>query len=226
MDPIHKVTIIPRGMALGVTQTLPEEDRLNLTKDKAHNMIAFLFGGRAAEEIIFTDFTTGAANDIERATQLARKMVCEWGMSEKLGPLHYEKKEEHVFLGLQQGHSNRDYSDITAQEIDSEVKKFVTNGHEKAVQILKDNIQILHNLAQALLEKETLDGMEVEMIMQGKNLADIERERDLRAKNLEEQNKKQEEENKRKELEDAKIKDDAIKKPSGGGMGNPGPISV
>jgi len=225
MDPVHKVTIIPRGMALGVTQTLPLEDTLNLTKEKAHNMIAFMFGGRAAEEIIFTDFTTGAANDIERATQLARKMVCEWGMSDKMGPLHYEKKEEHVFLGLSQGHSNRDYSDITAQEIDVEVKKFVTQGHEKAIQILKDNLTVLHHLAEALLEKETLDGAEIEMIMQGKTLADIEKERDLRAKDLEEQNKKQEEENKRKEQE-AKLQEEVAKKPTGGGYGSTGPVSI
>ena len=101
LDPIHKVTIIPRGMALGLTQTLPEEDQLNLSRSKVTNMISFLFGGRAAEELIFTDYTTGAGNDIERATELARRMVCEWGMSDKLGPLAYEKREGPVFLGMQ-----------------------------------------------------------------------------------------------------------------------------
>lgn len=225
MDPIHKVTIIPRGMALGVTQTLPEEDRLNLTVEKAKNMIAFMFGGRAAEEIVFKDFTTGAANDIERATELARRMVCEWGMSEKLGPLHYEKREGHVFLGLHGGQANKEYSEQTAQEIDMEVRRLVKAGHEKAVQILNENIQSLHNLSLALLEKETLDGSEVEMIMQGKTLADIEKERELRAKALEEQNIRQEEENKKKELEEARLKDE-LKKPTGGGMGNTGPVTT
>lgn len=225
MDPIHKVTIIPRGMALGITQTLPLDDRLNITKEKARNMIAMLFGGRAAEEIIFTDFTTGASNDIERATELARKMVCEWGMSEKLGPLHYEKREGHVFLGLNSAQPAREYSEQTGQEIDGEVRRLVKEGHERALKILKDNLETLHNLSLALLEKETLDGAEVEMIMNGKSLADIEKEREIRAKNLEDQNKKQEEENKKKELEEARLKDEA-KKPSGGGMGNTGPVTT
>ncbi len=226
MDPIHKVTIIPRGMALGITQTLPLEDTLNLTKEKAKNSIAFLFGGRAAEEIVFTDYTTGAANDIERATELARKMVCEWGMSEKLGPLHYEKREGHVFLGLNAGQPTREYSEQTGQEIDIEVRKLVKEGHERAIQILQDNIDILHNLSLALLEKETLDGAEVEMIMKGKTLADIEKERDARAKTLQEQNEKQEEENKKKELEEARLKEEMEKKPSGGGVGNTGPVTT
>jgi cell division protease FtsH len=225
MDPIHKVTIIPRGMALGVTQTLPLEDRLNFTREKARNMIAFMFGGRAAEEIVFTDFTTGAANDIERATELARKMVCEWGMSDKLGPLHYEKREGHVFMGLNSSQPTREYSEQTGQEIDSEVRRLVKEGHERAVQILKDNLDVLHNLSLALLEKETLDGVEVEMIMTGKTLADIDKERELRAQTLVDQNKKQEEENKRKELEEARLKDE-LKKPSGGGVGNTGPVTT
>lgn len=225
MDPIHKVTIIPRGMALGITQTLPLDDRLNITREKARNMIAMLFGGRAAEEIIFTDYTTGASNDIERATELARKMVCEWGMSDKLGPLHYEKREGHVFLGLNSAQPAREYSEQTGQEIDGEVRKLVKEGHERALKILRDNLETLHNLSLALLEKETLDGNEVEMIMTGKTLADIEKERDLRAKNLEDQNKKQEEENKKKELEEARLKDE-LKKPSGGGMGNTGPVTT
>ncbi len=225
MDPVHKVTIIPRGMALGVTQTLPIDDRVSLTREKAKNMIAMLFGGRAAEEIIFTDFTTGASNDIERATELARKMVCEWGMSDKLGPLHYEKREGHVFLGLNSAQPAREYSEQTGQEIDSEVRKLVKEGHERALTILKENLQALHNLSLALLEKETLDGIEIDMIMEGKTLADIEKERELRAKTLEEQNKKQEEENKRKDLEEARLKDE-LKKPSGGGMGNTGPVTT
>lgn len=182
-DPIHKVSIIPRGMALGVTQTLPEEERMNLTKQKAHNMIAFLFGGRAAEEIIFKDYTTGAGNDIERATDIARRMVCEWGMSEKLGPLAYERREGPVFLGMQTNES-RGFSESTAQEIDTEVRKFVNEGHERALKILNENIDALHRLSQALLERETIDGAEVEMIMKGGSVSDIDRERSVRAKDL------------------------------------------
>src|SRR6185312_896714 len=150
LDPIHKVTIIPRGMALGVTQTLPEKDSLNLSKSKAKNMIAFLFGGRAAEEVIFGDITTGAGNDIERATDIARHMVCEWGMSEKLGPLAYEKGENPVFLGMQYGHTNKNYSDAKAEEIDKEVFDIVATGHNLALKILNDNRDALERLAQAL----------------------------------------------------------------------------
>ena len=187
-DPIHKVTIIPRGMALGVTQTLPEEERLNMTKQKAHNMIAFLFGGRAAEELIFEDYTTGAGNDIERATEIARRMVCEWGMSESLGPLTFEKREGPVFLGMQTK-NEKDYSEATAEKIDKEVTKFITDGHKKAQEILKDNIKALHNLADALLEKETIDGEEVTMIMGGRSLKDIEVLRSKRQKGLAAENK-------------------------------------
>jgi cell division protease FtsH len=169
LDPIHKVTIIPRGMALGLTQTLPEEDQLNLSKSKATNMIAFLFGGRAAEEVVFKDYTTGAGNDIERATELARRMVCEWGMSDKLGPLAYEKREGPVFLGMQQAQS-RDYSDSKAQEIDSEVFKLVKAGHDKAIEILNANMQALHNMAGALLEYETIDSDEVNLLVEGGTL--------------------------------------------------------
>jgi cell division protease FtsH len=177
MDPIHKVSIIPRGMALGVTQTLPKEDMLNLTKSKAENMIAFLFGGRAAEEIVFKDYTTGAGNDIERATGLARSMVCEWGMSEKIGPLALEKREGPVFLGMQST-NDKNYSESKAEEVDSEVKRLVGQGHDLAVKLLTDNYAKLDMIAKALLEYETIDGEEVEMIMHGKNLDDI---RSLRA---------------------------------------------
>lgn len=182
-DPIHKVSIIPRGMALGVTQTLPEEERMNLTKQKAHNMIAFLFGGRAAEEIIFKDYTTGAGNDIERATEIARRMVCEWGMSEKLGPLAYERREGPVFLGMSQG-DTRHFSDSTTEQIDAEIRRFVNDGHELAVKILTENIDALHRLAQALLDKETIDGAEVEIIMKGGSSKDIEDGRSSRVKGL------------------------------------------
>ncbi|OQW51326.1 MAG: cell division protein FtsH [Proteobacteria bacterium SG_bin7] len=177
IDPIHKVTIIPRGMALGLTQTLPEEERLNLSKSKAINMIAFLFGGRAAEELIFSDSTTGAGNDIERATEIARKMVCEWGMSEKLGPLAYEKRDTPVFLGMNySGQSTRDYSDAKAQDIDKEVYALVMGGYEKAKNILATHREKLNTIAEALLEYETIDGEEVTMICNGASI-DAVRER-------------------------------------------------
>ena len=195
VDPVHKVTIIPRGMALGVTQTLPEEERMNLTKEKAHNMIAFLFGGRAAEELIFEDYTTGAGNDIERATELARRMVCEWGMSKKLGPLHFEKKDEHVFLGMQTNYE-RDYSDSTAREIDTEVRKFVMDGHKKAQELLKQNLKILENIAKALLEYETIDGDEVNLLMKGGTLGEIKGLRGKREETLKEENIQKEPEEK------------------------------
>jgi cell division protease FtsH len=173
LDPIHKVTIIPRGMALGITQTLPEKDSLNLSKSKAHNMIAFLFGGRVAEELIFNDITTGAGNDIERATEIARRMVCEWGMSSKLGPLSYEKRESPVFLGMNYGNTSRDYSDSKAEEIDKEVFNIVTDGYELAKKILTDHKDILEKLTAALLEFETIDAHEVEIIVKGAALEEI-----------------------------------------------------
>ena len=182
-DPIHKVTIIPRGMALGLTQTVPVEERQNLSVKKAKDMIAFLFGGRAAEEVIFQDFTTGAYNDIERATEISRKMVCEWGMSEKLGPLAYEKNEGPVFLGMQYGHKNREYSEAKAEEIDREVYLLVSNGYERAKTIIIENTAKLHTLAEALLEYETIDGEEVELICKNASIEDIRvRRKQLREK--------------------------------------------
>jgi cell division protease FtsH len=217
LDPIHKVTIIPRGMALGLTQTLPEEDQLNLSKSKATNMIAFLFGGRAAEEIVFEDYTTGAGNDIERATELARRMVCEWGMSDKLGPLAYEKREGPVFLGMQQTQS-RDYSDSKAQEIDSEVFGLVKRGHDSAIDILKKNMQALHNMAGALLEYETIDGDEVNLLVQGGSLEEFKKLRET---------KKEQIERDRKQVREASEKDakaeKAAKKATGGGDPVPAP---
>lgn len=177
-DPIHKVTIIPRGMALGLTQVLPEKDKLNLTKTAAENMIAFLFGGRAAEEIVYNEITTGAGNDIERATGIARSMVCEWGMSEKLGPLAWEKKEGNNFLGM--ANSVRDYSESKAEQIDAEVTGIVTRGHERAKKLLQDNLKILHMMADALVVYETIDGAEVDMLCKGSTLDDIKRERGIR----------------------------------------------
>ncbi len=166
MDPIHKVTIIPRGMALGITQTLPKEDRLSLTKDKAENTIAFLMGGRLAEELIFGQKTTGAGNDIERATDLARRMVCEWGMSEHLGPLTFGRKEEAIFLGREIA-QHRDYSEDTARMIDKEVRDIVERNYDRAKVLLTEKLDVLHNLAKALLDQEVLDGAEVDSIVLG-----------------------------------------------------------
>ena len=173
LDPIHKVTIIPRGMALGLTQTLPEKEQFNLSKNKAKSMIAFMFGGRAAEELVFNDITTGAGNDIERATEVARRMVCEWGMSEKLGPLSYEKREGPVFLGMQYGHTTKDYSEAKAEEIDREVFSIIETGYKLAMKILTEDRAALDRLAEALLEYETIDGTEVEMLVNGAQVSEI-----------------------------------------------------
>jgi cell division protease FtsH len=175
LDPIHKVTIIPRGMALGITQTLPEKDALNLSKNKAVNMIAFLFGGRAAEEVCFEDITTGAGNDIERATEIARRMVCEWGMSEKLGPLAYEKSDGPVFLGMSSGHQSRQHSDHISEEIDKEISRFIKEGYDTAKRIMTEGRDALERLAQALLEFETIDSHEVDMLVNGAAVKEIEK---------------------------------------------------
>ena len=165
-DPIHKVTIIPRGRALGLTQQLPTDDRYTYPREFLHNTIAVLLGGRAAEELVLKHMTTGAGNDIERATELARKMVCEWGMSDKLGPLAYGKKDEEVFLGRDIVR-HRDYSESTAFEIDNEIKETVIKNYERAKSLLKKNMKVLKNVAAALLEKETLDGAEIDSIIHG-----------------------------------------------------------
>jgi len=167
-DPIHKVTIVPRGMSLGVTQQLPIDDRHNYTRDYLLAMVTVLLGGRAAEEIVLGSITTGAGNDLERATEIARKMVCEWGMSEKLGPLTYGRKDELIFLGRDFVQS-KDYSDTTARLIDQEVKRIVSECHERARSIIQANRETLERLATALLKKEVLDGPEIEEIIQGKN---------------------------------------------------------
>jgi cell division protease FtsH len=169
-DPIHKVTIIPRGRALGLTQQLPAEDRLNLSKDGADDQIAVAMGGRVAEELIFHQLTTGASNDIQVATDLARKMVCDWGMSEKLGPLHYGKREGEVFLGRDFGDSSKDYSEQTAMEIDEEVRKVVTANYDRAHKIVVDNLDKLKALAETLLEYETVDGADIDAIFAGRRL--------------------------------------------------------
>ena len=168
-DPIHKVTIIPRGMALGVTQTLPREDRVSMDKVKAENLIAFLMGGRVAEEAVFNQKTTGAGNDIERATEMARRMVCEWGMSDILGPLTFGKKEEAIFLGREIS-QHRDYSEQTAQTIDREVRDIVERNYQRARQLVAENIAALHRIAEALLEYETIDGDEVDRLIRGEKI--------------------------------------------------------
>ncbi len=169
-DPIHKVTIIPRGMALGVTQTLPTEDRVSMDKVKAENLIAFLMGGRVAEEVIFNQKTTGAGNDIERATEIARKMVCEWGMSDELGPLSFGRKEEQIFLGREIS-QHRDYSEQTALTIDREIRNIVDQNHKRAKQIVSDNIEALKRIAEALIEFETIDGAEVDQLIRGEKIS-------------------------------------------------------
>ncbi|MDX9745297.1 MAG: ATP-dependent zinc metalloprotease FtsH [Syntrophales bacterium] len=155
-DPIHKVTIIPRGMALGVTQQLPIDERHTYPKKYLLNNISILLGGRAAEELILRDFTTGAGNDIERATNIARKMVCEWGMSDKMGPLSYGKKDEQIFLGREFA-THKDYSEETARLIDQEISDIVITCYRIAKKLLEENIETLHRLAATLLEKEVLD---------------------------------------------------------------------
>ncbi len=163
-DPVHKVTIIPRGRALGVTMQLPTDDRHNYSKEFLYNTLAILMGGRVAEELVFKHVTTGAGNDLERATDLARKMVCEWGMSEKLGPLTFGQKEDSVFLGRDFA-NKRDVSDQVALEIDLEIKRFVTENYERAKRVLTEQMTSLKALAEALLEKEVLDAPEIDQIL-------------------------------------------------------------
>ncbi len=167
-DPLHKVTIIPRGMALGVTMQLPIDDKHNYTKDYLETTIAIMMGGRLAEEIFLNQMSTGAGNDIERATEMARKMVCEWGMSE-LGPLTFGKKEEQIFLG-REINQHRDYSEATAIQIDEQVRGLVNQGYQTARSVLEQNREVLHRIAEALLEREVLDANEIKMLIEGKQL--------------------------------------------------------
>jgi cell division protease FtsH len=173
-DPVHKVTIIPRGRALGLTTYLPIDEKHTYSKAYLEAMITYALGGRAAERLIFKELTTGAGNDIERATELARKMVCEWGMSDKLGPLTYGARDEEIFLGRQITR-NRNYSEDTAISIDEEIKKIVTNGLKRAEKILNENLDTLHRLAAALLEREILDGPEINAIIRGEQLPPVEK---------------------------------------------------
>jgi cell division protease FtsH len=163
-DPIHKVTIIPRGRALGLTQQLPIDDRHTYSRDYLLNSISILLGGRVAEELVIGQLTTGSGNDIERATKIARKMVCEWGMSDRLGPLNYGKNEEHIFLGKEISR-NRDFSEQTAQDIDEELKELIENCYTRAKNLISKHIESLHAVANALLEKEVLDGQEIDSII-------------------------------------------------------------
>ena len=163
-DPIHKVTIIPRGMALGLTQQLPIDEKHTYPKDYLLNNLVILFGGRVAEELVLEHMTTGAGNDIEKATDLAHRMVCEWGMSEKLGPMTFGKKEEEIFLG-RDFTQTADYSQNTAIEIDAEVRRIIQESYERAKGLLKSNIRLLHKVAEKLLEKEVLDGSEIDALV-------------------------------------------------------------
>ncbi|MBI5498391.1 MAG: ATP-dependent metallopeptidase FtsH/Yme1/Tma family protein [Deltaproteobacteria bacterium] len=207
-DPVHKITIIPRGRALGVTRFLPEEDRHTYSKEYAENILVRAMGGRVAEMMVFGQLNNGAGSDIESATRIARAMVCEWGMSEKLGPLAYGQKEGDVFLGRDWARA-ADYSDATAQQIDEEVRRLVTLGYERALKILSDNRELLDRMATALFEYETLDADDVKILVDGK---DLQRERPTMKVRTREQFMADQ---KAKALETAKP-------PSGGILGGPG----
>ena len=170
-DPIHKVTIIPRGMALGLTQQLPADEKHNYSREYLNDQIAILLGGRIAEEITMDSLTTGAGNDLERATELARRMVCEWGMSDAMGPLTFGKKEEQIFLGREIA-QHQDYSEDTALKIDQEVKRFVTDNYHRSHLILRENKETLVKLADALLAREVLDAEQVRRLVAGLPLDD------------------------------------------------------
>lgn len=171
-DPVHKVSIIPRGRALGVTMQLPGEDRHNYSKEYLRNNMAVLMGGRVAEEIVLDQLTTGASNDIERATKTARNMVCMWGMS-RLGPMSFGDNQDQVFLGKELIH-NKDYGEETARMIDAEVRRFVEEAHEKAMELLRDNLEALEAISMALLERETITGADIDLLMEGKELPPME----------------------------------------------------
>jgi len=168
-DPLHKVTIIPRGMALGVTQQLPLEERHNYSRAQLESRIAVAMGGRIAEDLAFSEITTGAQSDIEQTSEMARKMVCEWGMSELLGPLTYGKKEEAIFLG-KEFNRRQDYSESTALKIDAEVKRIVTEQYERATGLIKEHYDKLERIADALLEYEVLDAGQLHQVMNGERI--------------------------------------------------------
>ncbi len=174
-DPVHKVTIIPRGRALGVTSYLPVDEKHTYSREYLEAVIAYALGGRAAERLVFNQITTGAGNDIERATDIARKMVCDWGMSEKLGPLKYGQAEQEVFLGRDYGHQ-KTFSDTTARIIDEEIRHIVETGADRAQNILKEKFEVLHKMSAALLERETLDSGEIDLILAGEELPPFSKE--------------------------------------------------
>ncbi len=171
-DPVHKVTIIPRGRALGVTTYLPIDEKHTYPREYLEAMITYALGGRVAEKIVFNKYTTGASNDIERSTQLARKMVCEWGMSEKLGPLNYGQNSEEIFIGRQMS-QGRSFSEQTAIEIDKEVRSIILKAEKRAEKILRENIEVLHRLSNVLLEREILDASEIDAIVRGEELPPV-----------------------------------------------------
>jgi cell division protease FtsH len=168
-DPVHKLTIVPRGMALGLMQQLPEADKHTYSKSYWMDQLAVFFGGRVAEELVFDEMNTGASSDIQRATEIARRMVCEWGMSAALGPIHYDTKEEHVFLGRDIG-KPREHSEAIQLEIDQEVKRILESQYNVARKIVADHLEILHNLSKAVMERETLDSDDIERILKGETL--------------------------------------------------------
>ena len=173
-DPVHKVTIIPRGRALGVTSYLPIDEKHTYSREYLQSVIAYALGGRAAEKIIFNRITTGAGNDIERATDIARKMVCDWGMSDKLGPLKYGQGDHEVFLGRDMSQA-KTYSDTTGRIIDEEIRRIVEEGMQTAEHILRESVHILHRMAAVLLVRETLNGAQIEIIMEGGELPPFEK---------------------------------------------------
>ena len=168
-DPVHKLTIVPRGMALGLMQQLPEADKHTYSRDYWMDQLAVFFGGRVAEELVFNDMNTGASSDIQRATDIVRRMVCEWGMSEKLGPIYYTNREEHMFLGRDLG-KPREHSEHTQEEIDNEVRRIIDDRYQMARKIISERMDTLKCLAEALLQRETLDSDQIELIMRGEKL--------------------------------------------------------
>ena len=168
-DPVHKLTIVPRGMAMGLMQQLPENDKHTYSNAYWRDQLAVFFGGRVAEELIFKELNTGASNDIERATKIARKMVTEWGMSEKVGPINYSANDEHPFLGREVGKS-REHSESMQNEIDAEVRSIINEAKSKAKKIIEENLEVLHKLSKALLIKETLDSDEIDKIVRGEEI--------------------------------------------------------
>jgi cell division protease FtsH len=164
-DAVNKITIVPRGMALGLTQIMPSEDRYGHSRTQLTSMLAWFMGGRAAEELVFNEISTGASNDIKQATRVAHSIVCEYGMSDLLGPVAWGSRQEEVFLGKDFARREQDYSEATAERIDEEVRRLVQDAYDTAREILARNDHVLHKVAQALLERETIDGIEFERIV-------------------------------------------------------------